>query len=300
MGTISVSAGSAFRAVYREGRRSPSGSIGRLVIQSDTGAVLAEFIATQQDGGFFFNEPASAVANVPHGAHYSFFVTNPGSAPFMASYGTVVRAEPSFALGASGGAEYSVHYEDNFASNYISPTWISVGGSNSLELHTVGFSPPTMGPKFSLFSSAATLWYAPLTMDSVTVQVNLFNHGAGKFNVAVCSDYSMSSYIGIQWETGVVNNRLWVIKGTSPTTWTYVGSAVNHVTEHNSLYKVVYNFSTNTITCSKSGSTIITGSGSGISVPHGAGFRYTGMSWNTALLSPGVEPSSWSARDGVV
>lgn len=299
MGTLTVSAGTGFRVVYREFENVPLGTIGRLIIQDDTGMVLAEFIAEQQDQGFYFEEPAESVKHVPHGAHYSLLIKYPGVEPFMASYGTVVRAEPTFPLAPPVDvSDHTVHFSDNFAGEYLSPTWIPVGGNNSLEIHKVGLNPPTMGPKYPLMTTAAARWHAPMSMDSVTVVVKVYNHGAGKFNVAVCGDYSMKSWLGVQWETGLVNNRIWLVKGTGPTTWDYVGSAVNHSTVSGSVYTIKYNFLDDSVACYKgtSLSPVIDGS---VVVPHGDGFRYTGVSWSTALLSPGVEPSAWEAKDGV-
>lgn len=300
MGTLTISAGTAFRAVYREFERVPLGTIGRIIVQDDAGLVLAEFTAEQQEQGFFFEAPAEMTEGIPHGAKYKLLITYPGVEPFMASYGTVVRAEPVFPLAPPVDiSDKTVHFTDDFAGNYVSPTWIPVGGNNSLEIHKIGLNPPTLGPRVPFMTTAAARWYAPMSMDSVTVVVKVYNHGAGKFNVAVCGDYSMKSYIGVQWETGIFNNKLWLIKGTGPVAWTYVGDAVNHVTDNASVYTVKYNFLDDSLACYKGTSLSPVIEGTGFGVPHGEGFRYTGLSWATSLLSPGVELSAWEAKDGV-
>ncbi|WP_195167316.1 LtfC-like domain-containing protein [Mycobacteroides abscessus] len=282
----------------------PAGSEAQITFTDDVGAVLAQFDGEVGLEGVSFQVDEPDVRAIPHGTHFQILVTLPDGRINEFRYGTVVRKEPRYPLQQIVSPEDSARqYTANFLGNYVGPMWRPMGGNGVLGIHDHSLigKPNSMGPNFPAFSSAAALWRWPMNMDSVTINVKVLNVGAGKFNVIVCSDYAMESYMGIQFETGIVNNKVHIITGKTPITWDYQGDPVNNTVANDDTYAVKYNFLSNTLSCYKGSSLtpLIEWADTGHLIPHGEGFRYTGLSWNTALLSPGVEPTAWEAKDGV-
>lgn len=281
-----------------------TGTEAQIVIRDDAGAELARFDGTVTKVGISFLEEPDAVKDIPHGANFQLLVTVPGEEPEAKRYGTVIRKEPRFPLAEVVQPEDVARiYKADFIGQYIGPMWKPMGGKGSLAIHTHGLisNLPSMGPNFALFSDAAARWLWPMNMDSVSINVKVLNVGAGKFTVAVCADYAMNTWLGIQFETGIVNNKVHIVTGTGPITAVYQDNAVANTTANGDVYTIKYNALSNTIACYKGTSLtpLIEWTDEDGVVPHGEGFRYTGLIWNTSLFTPGVEPTSWEAHDGV-
>lgn len=305
MATLSLSAGSVFEIPGWKLRGDyPNGTTAWVVFTDAAGGLLGQFNGTVTGTEIAFLESPDAVAHVPHGANFQLFVQRPGGQPECKFYGTVVRKEPRFPLATVVDPESTAQqFKANFVGNYIGPMWKPVGnGWGSLGVHTWLLYPdtPSMGPNYALFSSAAARWLWSLNMDSVTINVKVLNAGAGKFNIMLCGDYELESWLGVQFETGLINNKVHVVTGDGPLGWD-VQKSVDHTTESNDVYTVKYNFLSNTVACYEGTdlTPVIDWEDEGNLVPHGEGFRYVGLGWSTSLLSPGVEPIAWEAKDGV-
>ncbi|QFG10256.1 minor tail protein [Mycobacterium phage DyoEdafos] len=304
METLTLTVGSAFEIPgWKLRGEYPAGTTSHLVFTDAAGGTLGEFEGTVSAKEIHYLQAPDDVKDIPHGANFQLFVTYPSMQPQCLYYGTAIRKEPRYPLSTVVSPEDSaVQYKANFIGEYIGPMWKPMGngwGSLGIHTHALISEVPSMGPNYSLFSSAAARWLWSMNMDSVTIVVRVLNVGAGKFNVIVCADYQMQTYLGIQFETGISNNKVHVITGDGPLDWDYQGAAVDNTTANGDVYTIKYNDLLDTISCYKGTSLTPLIEASGLDVPHGEGFRYTGLAWNTALLSPGVEPTAWEAKDGV-
>jgi hypothetical protein len=291
----------------KSGQTYPANTTAQIVIRDDAEIALATWNGTVSDGKASFSQTDVAALNaIPHGAKYDLLLNYASGSVVKFAYGRVVRNENRYPLTASQvTTNYALQFADNFTRTYVGKFWVPRNSSVGIGIHdnTSIFSnaPRTMGPNYALFNSAGCLWYAPLNSDSCTITASMVNLGAGKCTLVVCSDYSMSSWLGLQFETGISNNRLWVVKGSSPTEFTTLSTAVNNTLTTGDVYVVKYNNVSQTISCYKNGSLspIISWTDTTDQIPNGAGYRYTGLVWNTSLFAPGAEPSAWSAQDGV-
>lgn len=285
------------------GKTFPAGSAAFIVISNDEEIILGAWVGYISGSKASFEQTDfDSLNDIPHGAKFDLLVDYPDGRVEKLAYGRVVRNENRFPLVPTEvTTNYALQFSDTFDREYVGKYWVPRSSSSAIEIHQNGSAPNTLGPNFSLFSSAAALWYAPLNTDSVTLTVSMVNAGAGKCTVVLCSDYSMTSWLGIQFETGITNNKLWVVRGTGPTTWTTLTASVTNTLLTGDNYVIKYNNQSRVISCYKNNSLApaISWTDTNNLIPNGAGYRYVGIVWNSALFSVGAEPSSWSAKDGV-
>lgn len=299
MDTLTLSLGSGLRKTYRELNDMPSGTEARLNVWDNSGAIIGEFrgyMSTQSRKIIEFAEPEDYVSAIPHGASFALYVEYPGLEPVMSSYGTVVRLEPRFPLApATDITDTAMQWVDNFNRSYPGPKWVPLGGK--VNIHNGS----SLGPNYPGFNKAAARYVYPMMMDSVTIVVKVNNMGAGKFNVMLCGDFSMTQWLGVQFETGLVNNKMHIVTGNGPTDWNETGTVVNNTTVSGQVYTIKYNHLLNTVSVYKGSALtpMVEWTDDSNVLTHGEGFRYTGLGWSTSLFAPGVEPTDWEARDGV-
>lgn len=308
--TLVLSAGSQLKIEPWQLRGAyPAGSEATLSFFDGAGVLLAEFDGEVSTAGIgFFAEP-SEVAGIPAGSSFTVMVSAPDEEPQAVRYGTVVRKEPRFPLKTVVAPEsIAQQYTANFIGNYIGPMWRPmVGGSGTLIVHKTLFSGTdelSMGLNSTLYTKACARWLWPMNMDSVTINVRVVKAGTGIFNVIVCGDYELNSWLGVQFRSDVLtpnNNEVYAVTGSGPNAWVRRTTAVKHTVTTGNNYSVKYNFLSNTIAlyAGTSTSPLVQWADTGTVVPHGAGYRYTGLSFEADLLSLGVEPTGWEARDGV-
>ena len=186
--------------------------------------------------------------------------------------------------------------QDGFDSTTVDAAWDVL--DNGVSVHRHLFIPNTLGPNNVFWSDAAILHETPASQDSVKIVMRVFNIGAGKFTVALCSDATMTDWMGIQFETGVINNKVHAVNGTGPTDYSYVGESDWELSSNGTVFVITYNHTTDKLRLYRNTSTtpIIEWTPS-TNVTHGLGQRFVGMVWETALLSPGVEPSMFEVYD---
>lgn len=293
-----------------QGKTFPLGTVAFIVVRDDAEIVLARFEGTVTGSTASFSQyDLDELNDIPHGAKFDLMLEYADGQVDKHSYGVVVRSENRYPLVASQvTTNYALQFSDTFDRSYVGKYWVpriafnQIFGGNSISIHdNSGSTPNTLGPNQALFSDASALWYTPMNSDSVTITASMVNAGSGKCTLIVCSDYSMTTWLGVQFETGLINNRLWVVRGNGPTTWTTLGTSVANTLTTGDNYVIKYNNQSRTIACYKNSSLspVISYTDTNDAIPNGAGYRYTGIVWNASLLQIGAEPSSWSAKDGV-
>lgn len=179
----------------------------------------------------------------------------------------------------------------------VSSAWASIGCS-------IDPAPPLaygVSAANSLFAEAksAMRYFTPLNTDNVAVNVNMLNNGSGKTVIAVCSDITMTGWLGVEFNEPA--NTINFVVGTSPTTWDAEGSTISNAVSNNDNYTITYNNNTKTIAVYKNSSLTPLGTwvDTGGVVPHGPGFRYVGLVFDNPADSNGLQVSGWAAQDQV-
>lgn len=287
----------------------PAGTEASLSFFDGAGVLLAQFDGDVSSAGIGFLVEPSEVAGIPAGSSFTVMVTAPNEEPQAVRYGTVVRKEPRFPLKTVVDPEsIAQQYTANFVGEYIGPMWRPmVGGSGTLVVHKTlfgGTNELSMGLNSTFYTKACARWLWPMNMDSVTINLRVVNAGTGIFNVIVCGDYELNTYLGIQFRSDALttaNNQVYAITGNGPNDWVRQTSGVQHKVTTGNNYAIRYNALSDTIALysGTNMSPLIQWTDAGTVVPHGEGFRYTGLSFAADLLSLGVEPTAWEAKDGV-
>lgn len=306
--TLNLSKGQTFiqSVLLNLGQVYPAGTSARIVISDDAEVEIDTWYGDVAYSKAQFNQDnLDALNAIPHGARYELFIDYPDGSVEKFSYGRVVRNQNRYPLLPSQiTTNYALQFSDSFDRDYLGNHWVPKT-KNSVKIHqNPSPVPNSLGPNFTFFNKAALLWYAPLNSDDVTVSVSMVYVGDGICNVILCSDYSMTSYLGVQFSCGVANNKIRIIKAAGgPTTWDTVAgfTPVNNSITTGDNYLIKYNNQMKTIYVYKNGSLspVATWLDSLNIIPNGAGYRYTGLSFSTAAFTPGPEVTSWSARDGV-
>lgn len=297
--TLILTTGAPFQTTFRNTTSFPDGTESRIQFYDSTGALIARLPGSFSGTDFTFDFPSEIVDVIPHGAAFGYSVIYPGEEPITLSYGTVVRKEPRFAGAPPTDLSATPQlFVDNFQRTTIGPKWLQVFHTTLIHTNAVG-TPDGIAMDSTKYTSSGTLYYAPLSGDSVTVNVNLLKPNAGKTGILLCSDSAMTSYLGLTIETGS-SNALHIVSGTGPVTYAVLQSQSVTINTNDNLL-VAYNSLSDTILCYRNNdlsAPVI--SRSNIPVSHGPGFRYTGFNFITAATGlTGVQPTSWQAQDGI-
>lgn len=188
---------------------------------------------------------------------------------------------------------------DRFLDETSLDHWTVLDDGVAIKQHL--FAPNSIGPDNVLYTDAAIRYNTELSSDSGQVTLTVANYGAGKFTVAMCSNAGMTDWLGIQFETGLINNKVHAVVGTGPSDYTYVGEWQWEVPSSGEVFSIVYDDTTNTISCypgryidgQVNANPILRYEDEDNDVTHGSGHRYTGMLWETSLFASGVEPTAW-------
>lgn len=173
------------------------------------------------------------------------------------------------------------------------PGWVEVLNGVQVNRHLI--QPLTLGPDNIFHTSAAVRWTTPMGADSVKVVVTVYRFFGGKYTIVVRSNADMTNWIGIQFDTST--NTVRAVTGTGPTTVTNRGTAATRaVVTTGQQYTIVWDEDVEVIYCYRGASRTPLVEYDATGVFTGTG-RYVGQTWNTTLLTAGVEPSAFTAYD---
>lgn len=179
--------------------------------------------------------------------------------------------------------------QDGFDSPTVDPAWNVV--DNGVKVNRNLFIPNTLGPDHVLWNDAAILHSTQASQDSVKIVTRVFRIGGGKYTIVLCSNSTMTNWMGVQFQSGFLN-EVKIVKGSGPTTYTYVGETEWLLSQNGTVFVITYNYTTDKLRLYRNASTtpILEWTPS-TNVTHGSNKRYVGMMWETSLLAPGIEPS---------
>lgn len=305
--SLYVSRGQSFVTTVHLGKSYPTGTLAKIVIKNDADNVLATWTGNVYDGRAYFNEISSTVTdNIPHGAKFNMFLQFGDGYVLKHSYGRVVRAENSYNYASGGGAENPAsYYFDSFERNAVGNNWVTKAGALAINKHPLAAKlPNSLGPDINLFKDASALWYAPLNSDTFTITTAMLYVGDGRCTVVCCADSGMTTWLGVQFSTGVFNDKIRIVRGNGPTSWAEIPGSyeANNLIKNGDVYTIRHFIENRAIAVFKNNdltTPVVYWQDDNQIIPTGPGKRYVGLLWNTAAFTPGAEPSSWSARDGV-
>ncbi|WP_396903028.1 hypothetical protein [Mycolicibacterium sp.] len=187
---------------------------------------------------------------------------------------------------------------DTFDSAASLSNWTVLDSGIAVNKHL--FAPNSLGPDNVFFTDAAILWDQELATDAAKVTITAARYGAGKCTIAMCSNATMTNWMGIQLESGLVNNKVHIVKGTGPTDYDYIGETSWRFTPTGEVLSIVYDDDRDVLGCYPGhnlAAPIVQWPNIGGLVGHGAGHRHTGLVFETALLTPGIQPTRWEAYE---
>ena len=309
--TLLLSEGQTWVAVFfpQAGAKFPDGTTCECTITGPDGGVLATWPAasiTESRIDFFVGTDESDV--IPHGAYYRVTAHYPAIGPRPAiddnlSRGSVVRDDNPSPLAAPRSTNIALSFFDDMSGPGIDPNWVKVKGK--LKIYGNGPSLPNgMSADFTFFDVAAARYRAQTNQDAVKVEVSTVLGdfgGDGKSTVIVCSNQSMTSWVGFQFAySGLSANRyVHIIRGTGPDSAVVMESNGNTVA-NNDRYTCMYDPLADKYLMYKGtdfSTPIVDWVDEAHEVPHGNGYRYPALHFKSGLLSTGVKLSGWAIKD---
>lgn len=183
--------------------------------------------------------------------------------------------------------------QDGFDSLTVNTHWDTIDNGVMINRHLT--RPNTMGPNSALVTDAAVLWDTEASSDSVKIVVRTHNFGGGTYTIALCSNATMTDWMGISWEMGFAN-VVSTVRGTGPTTYTPIGDRTWSLSDSGTVFIITYNYTTNTLALHRNTEREPLLEWVGVTgVTHGIGQRYIGQVWETDLFSTGPQPSMFEA-----
>lgn len=279
----------------------PPGVDSRLVITDSSKGVIAEWDGDIHGHLINYTVPGEQTRLIPVGAQYSFFVTWSDGEEYQWEHGYVARLESQWPSALARQPENQPLSFSYVPSSAVGNRWQKRGGTGALKSwdNSLFGLPHGLGVDNAFFVSAAAVWDTPLATNSVKGMARTLNAGPGKSAVTLCSDDNMTSYLGIQFETGVFTNRIHIVHGTGPVTMTDLVDPVNNTVANGDTYPYIFDEASKTLSVYKGSSLdpIIEWTDENNLIPLGQGYTYCGVNFIASLLNPGTEFSYLAMKD---
>lgn len=316
LGSMVITRGAAWKYSYilPRGMEFPEDATAYVEVTDRSGAVLLQITGLLGEKLDRFNFVANHLEDIPAGSNWELFVTfsepyGDGTAErtYKTRYGRVVRREASFPLKPVVADVFAqAMFEDPLDRSDVGPRWITKLGQIGMHPQTapapVSWAMASRSAEFffplTLFDTSAALWYAQANSDDISLDFSLLDGGAGITTIVVCSNYSMSNYMGVQFsDDGFGNKRVQPVTGTGPVTTTLQGSSANETIPNTGLdYNLSFASSTKKLTLKRGSTTLTSWIDSGNTIAHGLGHRYFGVAFRASFLSTGPRLYKWKAN----
>nr|WP_192830653.1 hypothetical protein [Mycobacterium sp. UM_NZ2] len=289
----------------------PPGTTAECVITDPAGSVLAEWEpAIITEGRIDFITAAAECDPIPAGAYYRVTAHYPALGPRPPiddhlSRGSVVRDDNPTPLAGPQATEAALTFVDAMAGPAVNPSWVKIGGQGNLKIfdNSLYSLPNGMAGDSLLYTKAAARWRVQTSGDAVKAEFSVITSkiNPGKTTVILSSNQAMTSWVGFQIRTATTT---WqptadIVRGTSPTDYTVVATGANSLSS-NGRYTFIYDPLADEYLAYKENdfsAPLRRWPDVGHEIPHGNGYRFPAVLFESDLLTSGVMLSGWSVKD---
>lgn len=309
LGSMVLTRDGVWRDTYRAVGDLPLDTAAWVQVTDRSGGVLATLDGDVGANRVDWTIDPAELADIPAGSNFEMFIETEEGV-HKVRYGRVVRREVAFPLAPTSSDMFdAVMYEDQLQRSEPGPYWIPKYGKVGM------FTQADPKPDFAmavrnadfflplpLWADAAVLWYAPARSDTVEITFGLVPAGAGQTTIVLASNYQMTSYLGIMFDTNPATDIVRCVTGTGPIATVNQGASVNHnIATNGGIYTVKYSLPLNTMSLyvGSNLTPLIEFEDTSHLATHGLGYQYFGASWQASLFESGPRMYYFKAKDDV-
>lgn len=313
--TLNNRAGWVYR-LHGVGTKFRPGATAALKLYNNSGTLIDTWTATVGSDlrSITIDQAATSADAIPAGTSWRLYVYEPGAYYVIpqnrvVAQGIFTRTDPQYP-DFSGVALEEAAYSYSFSTpGYLyDPMWRIMQGEPRIYDNSERNLPNGVaaGSRYGgdpvKYGTAAIMWYAPLSGDTVSLSyrtIRNFDNSNGEAWVVICSNYDMTSWAGFYHRQQFAYVGAWdqdeleIVTGTGPLEFT-TRQTTRGDTANNSYYTAQYNFSTNTYKLFQGAQQLLTWTDTNNIVKHGPGNRYVGFGFRGAKLNAGVQVADWN------
>ncbi|MFN3005148.1 DUF7264 domain-containing protein [Mycolicibacterium wolinskyi] len=311
--TLVLAIGQTWVATFfpRPGSVFSPGTTAECIITDPAGGVLATWQpAMVTEGRIDFIVAPDDHAEIPHGSYYRVTAHYPALGPRPPiddnlSRGSVVRDDNPTPLAMPRTTNIALSFADSMNGPEVDPAWVRVGtwGKTKIWDNSALGLPNAMSADFALFDKGVARYRAQTNQNAVKVEVQtiLALATGGRATVIVAANQSLTSWVGLQFEHGLLaaDRQIHIVTGTSPVDYEIQDSVANTVA-NNDRYTFIYDDLADKYLVYKGtdlSTPMVQWADDAHDIPHGNGYRYPALLFQSALLTTGIQLSGWSIKD---
>lgn len=287
------------------------GTTAECIITDPAGGVLATWApATVDENRIDFIVAPDDQALIPPGSYFRVTAHLPAVGPRPAidtnlARGLVVRDDNPTPLAAPRTTNVALSFADSMSGPEVDPAWVRVGnwGKTKIWDNSVLSLPNAMSSDFAVFDKGVARYRAQTNQNAVKVEVSTIRALAtgGKATVIVAGNQSLTSWVGLQFQYGVLSGdqKIHIVTGTSPVAYSIQQSAANTVA-NNDRYTFIYDDLADKYLVYKGtdlSTPFVQWPDAAHDIPHGNGYRYPALLFESDLLTTGIQLSGWAIKD---